>query len=139
MGQGGAEIESGDLPAPLPSLKFILPRVPPSMNSIYNVLFGLRKIELKPECRLYKTNMKMYVPSLNVKKEDKVYIKISVYMNTLFKNGNLRKIDVHNLTKILIDLISEKQGWDDSQLWELNLSKKHDANNERVEVEIWKQ
>lgn len=98
-------------------LTFRLPSPPPSMNSIYNVMFAMRRIELKPEVRLYKNNMKMYVPSWNVEPMDKVMVELEVVEQWFFKNGKFRKADVQNVGKVLIDLISEKQGWDDSQVW----------------------
>ena len=119
-------------------LTFKLPAPPPSMNSIYNVMFGLKRIELKPEVRLYKNNMKMYVPGWSVAEKDMVSIELEVVQNWFFKNGAFKKADVQNVGKVLIDLISEKQGWDDSQVWEFRALKKHSESESCVNVALRK-
>ena len=119
-------------------LSFRLPASPPSMNSIYNVMFAMRRIELKPEVRLYKNNMKMYVPGWDVTKEEKVSFEIEVVDNWYFNNGKFRKADVQNVGKVVIDLVSEKQGWEDSQVWNFNASKKQSETESCVNVVLKK-
>lgn len=119
-------------------LTFRLPASPPSMNSIYSVMFALRRIELKPEVRLYKNNMKMYVPGWDVSKEDKVALDLEVVGDWYFKNGNYRKADVQNVGKVVIDLICEKQGWDDSQVWSFSARKSHSEVEACVNVVLKK-
>ena len=108
------------------------------MNSIYNVMFGLRRIELKPEVRLYKNNMKVYVPAWELSHDEMVAVELEVVENWFFKNGNFKKADVQNVGKVLIDLISEKQGWDDSQVWSFGATKKHSEAERCVNVTLRK-
>lgn len=115
-------------------LSFRLPASPPSMNSIYNVMFGLKRIELKPEVRLYKNNMKMYVPSWDLKPEEKVQAELEVVQQWHFKNGNFKKADVQNVVKVILDLICERQGWDDSQVWSFMAKKKQSETESCVNV-----
>lgn len=119
-------------------VNFLLPSPPPSMNSIYNVLFGLKRVELKPQVRAYKTTMKMYVPSWNVDAMDKVGVRLEVAQNWFFKNGKYKKQDVQNMAKVLVDLIAEKMGFDDSQVWRMELDKHHSEFDNKVRVKLWK-
>jgi Holliday junction resolvase RusA-like endonuclease len=116
---------------------FILPAPPPSMNSAYNVLFAMRRVEMKPEVRQYKTMMKVYVPKFNVSEGDKVSLEFKVSQDWFYKNGKMKKQDVQNMVKVLIDLIAEKQGWDDSQVWSFKAEKDHDPSTGRVSVKQW--
>lgn len=116
---------------------FTLPSPPPSMNSMYNVLFGMRMVELKPEVRLYKTQMKVYVPGLRVEEKDRVGIELLVEQDWYCKNGAMKKQDVQNMAKVLIDLIAEKQGWDDSHVWEMTLRKVQSKERSQVIGKVW--
>lgn len=119
-------------------LSFQLPSPPPSMNSAYNVMFHKRRVELKPEVRRYKTLMKVYVPGFEVGELEVVDMSVSITQNWLFKNGAVKKQDASNMLKVLIDLIAEKQGWDDARLWTLSVTKVHDGACECVTVDMRK-
>lgn len=119
-------------------MSFRLPAPPPSINAIYQIMFALRRIELKPEVRLYKNNMKMYVPGWTVERSDKIEFSMEVVDDWYFKNGNFKKCDVQNMMKIVIDLIAEKQGWDDSQVWNFSARKKHSEQERCVNVVLRK-
>ena len=119
-------------------LTFRLPSPPPSMNSIYSVMFALRRIELKPEVRLYKNNMKMYVPGWEVEKDEMVRLDLEIVGDWYFKNGAFKKADVQNVGKVVIDLIAEKQGWDDSQVWDFRATKRQSETEACVNVRLEK-
>ena len=108
------------------------------MNSLYNVMFAMKRVEMKPEVRLYKNNMKMYVPGWGVQVGEKVSLDLEIVDNWHFKNGNFRKLDIQNLGKVVIDLIAEKQGWDDSQVWEFSANKRHSETERCVNVVLRK-
>jgi Holliday junction resolvase RusA-like endonuclease len=116
-------------------LSFRLPVPPPSMNSMYSVMFALRRIELKPEVRTYKTSMKMYVPKFAVKDGEKVAFVVKVHRDWFCKNGAMKKLDCQNMQKVLVDLVSEKQGWSDEQVWDFRVVKVQDKDSSFVEVE----
>jgi len=98
----------------LESKKFVIPFLPPSMNSMYNVMFNLRRVELKPEVRLWKTKAKEYIPLLTPKENSYLFKLDAVFMyNFFFKNGKFRKVDSQNLIKVLIDAVAEKNGFGD--------------------------
>jgi len=116
------------------AIEFKIPRVPPSMNSLYNVMFALKRVEMKPEVRRYKTDMKVYVPQLQIEKNEVVALEFEIVQEWVCKNGNWKKQDIQNMLKVLIDLISEKQGWDDSQVWYVNARKIESKTEEYVRV-----
>lgn len=104
-------------------IEFRLPVVPPSMNSLYNVVFALKRVELKSDVRRYKSDMKVYVPPFEVGKNQPVAMDIYVVQDWFFKNGNMKKQDIQNMVKVIVDLIAEKQGWDDSQVTSITAHK----------------
>lgn len=117
-------------------IEFKIPAVPPSMNSLYNVLFALKRVELKPEIRLFKSNAKQYVPHFEVKPNEKLQCEITVTQNWYFKNGNIKKQDIQNMAKCIIDLISEKLGFGDEQFFETTCRKVHDPEKQESRVKI---
>lgn len=119
-------------------LTFRLPSPPPSMNAIYGIHYGKRQVFLKPEVRAYKTTMKMYVPKWEVKEDEKVELTLTVTENWHFKNGKFKKADVQNTVKVLIDLISERQGWNDCNVWKFTVHKAHSETQRFVAVEMRK-
>lgn len=122
---------------PVSSIQFTLPSLPPSSNSLYNVLFALRKVELKPEARLWKSRAKEYVPKWQVNEGDKLSITFLFFGRWYSAEGKLLKKDVTNREKLCLDAIAEKQGWDDSQVFYRAVSKVQ-AEQEKVEVRIVK-
>ena len=115
-------------------LSFIIPTLPPSSNSLYNVLFSQRRVELKPEARLWKSNAKEIIPAWKIKDDRMVEIWLSMYSpKWLTIDKRIRKVDVLNREKLIVDAICEKQGWDDSQLWD---SHRHKVVSEKEYVSV---
>lgn len=80
--------------------------------------------------------MKPYVPEFKVQDEQVVRITVCVEQNWFFKNGKLKKQDVSNMLKVLIDLVAEKQGWDDARVWEVRMEKMQAEVCERAYVTV---
>lgn len=120
------------------AVDFRLPSPPPSMNALYQILYHKRTVEMKPEVRAYKTSAKMYVPRFETGKEDKIGISMSVAQDWFFKNGAMKKQDVQNMAKVLIDIVAEKMGFDDSQVWTFSLDKVQETVSTGVAVKVWK-
>ncbi len=81
------------------------------MNAMYQIIFSMRKVELKPEVRLWKSQMKAYIPVLTPKADSFLFkLDVIYYYNFYFKNGKFRKVDSQNLGKVLTDAIAEKNG-----------------------------
>ena len=117
-------------------LSFTIPSLPPSSNSLYNVLFRLRRVELKPEARLWKSRAKEFTPPFKVGASDWVDVSIILSGNWLSKEGKIRKVDVTNREKLILDAICEKQGWDDSQVWCRRICKSQDVKKEFVSITL---
>lgn len=97
-------------------VQFVLPSLPMSINSLYQIIYSQRKVELKPECRTWKTKAKQYVPKFSVDDESVIRLDVAFSYPWRHKNGRLRKFDSQNLLKLLIDAVSEKIGIDDSRI-----------------------
>ena len=120
------------------SIRFKLLSVPPSVNSLYNVIFSLKKVELKPEVRLWKSKTKMLIPLWKphvLGKSGFLYFKMDVYTNLYHKNETVKKFDVMNMEKACIDTICEKIGIDDKFITDCHTRKIH-SDNEYVMCEI---
>lgn len=113
---------------------FTLPMLPLSVNSLYNVIFSQRRVELKPECRQFKTKAKVYIPAFKVDDDSLIRLDAVFHYRFHHKNGRLRKFDSPNLLKLLIDTVSEKIGIDDSRV-KAGSWRSLDGN-ERVEVTL---
>lgn len=108
---------------------------PVSCNSLYNVMFAMRKVELKPEIRLWKSQVKQFVPVWKTAESGFLYFNVEFHTETMFKNGKLRKLDLQNLEKALIDAVCEKLGIGDEYIFEKH-TKKVQSVKDRIEVEI---
>ena len=109
--------------------------LPPSVNSLYNVIHSMKRIELKPEIRLWKTQASMYVPSWHPDQAGYLYFNADIYMRTLHKNGKVKRHDLQNLEKCLIDTVCEKLGFGDEFIF-AKRTRKIESEKERVEVEV---
>lgn len=103
-----------------PGFHFLIPKWPPSVNSLYNVIFSQRRVELKPEVRLWKTQAKELIPAWKeLRNSDKLLrVELDFYGSWWHANGRLKKTDVQNMVKVTLDALAEKNGFDDSQVFE---------------------
>ena len=118
------------------SKSFVIPNLPPSVNSVYQIIFSQKRVELKPEVRLWKTQAKEYIPKLTPMSSSHLFkVDTIFHYDFFYKNGKLKKFDSQNLMKVLIDAIAEKNGFDDSCVkfgsWE-----SYHAAQDRVDVFI---
>ena len=123
------------------SIRFIIPLRPPSVNSLYNVMrYGPRlEVKLKPEVVIFKATVKQYVPTFTRPSEhDLVYFNMTFHDSAyFFKNGKLRKFDITNTEKALLDAICERLGFDDCYVKERRLKHVNSADGrDKMEVEI---
>ena len=113
-------------------LRFRIPSLPASMNAIYQIMFHLKQVQMKPEVRAWKTQAKQFVPkwTLPAKVETGfLYLKLVYHGDWFYKNGKARRIDLPNLQKITVDVIAEKLGFDDCMVWAVELKKVQDAKD----------
>lgn len=90
------------------SVTFVLPQIPPSINSLYQILYARRQVELKPEARRWKNDAKAHIPRFEL--VDGATLRIDCEFNFDF---NKRRFDSANLLKLVIDAIAEKLGVND--------------------------
>lgn len=115
-------------------IKFTIPLLPPSVNALYQIIYNQRRVELKPEILRWKHRAKEYVPRCQWKSESSIIRVDTVFYYRIFTaEGKLKIFDTQNVLKPLIDLIAEKQGWNDKRAkggsWDT-----FDSKDERVEI-----
>lgn len=113
LGEASPTLQEGQLSN---TIKFQLPRLPPSINSLYNVIYSQRRIELKPEARHWKSGMKQYVPRFVIAESSLLRIDFVFHYPFLYQNGRLRIFDSPNLIKLAIDCICEKLAIQDARV-----------------------
>lgn len=101
-------------PSPPLSISFKIPSLPSSMNKMYQINYNTRQIFMAPDVRVWKSKAKLFMPVWKVEEGESVAISLKFVLNFYFKNGNPRKIDGHNLSKVTVDSIVERYGIDDS-------------------------
>lgn len=114
-------------------VRFTLPSLPVSVNSLYQIIYSQRRVELKPECRLWKSEAKGHVPRFKVGNESSVSMDIVFHFPFHYRNGKPRIFDVANLLKLTIDTIAEKCGFNDYRV-RLGSWASVNSANEKVEV-----
>lgn len=123
----------------LGTMKFTIPVHPPSVNALYQVNHKFRTVELKPEARFWKSNAKPHIPSRTdfaPFQGKKLRLTLTVRMDWYYKNKNLKRLDVTNMEKVIVDTIAEKLGFDDLLVWEISTRKVQDVTREGVDVEL---
>lgn len=93
---------------------------------------------LKSEARQFKEKAKLFMPPRKDFPPSPTLLGLSIEArgNWYHKNGNVRKLDIQNLEKILIDAIAEKYGFEDSRIFE-KACKKASFDKEAVEVSVY--
>lgn len=96
--------------------KFTFTSLPPSVNSLYQIIYAQRRVELKPAARMWKSDMKKYVKHFDIAADSWLKIDLLFAYNYHHTNGNLRVFDSPNLIKLTIDCICEKLGINDARV-----------------------
>ncbi len=133
MTKGGAgEERPSESIASLPSSvskKWKIPCLPVSMNKLYAINYRTKQVYMTPEARQFKTQAKLFISPFLVAKEDRLSLKLDVNTNWFFKNGSLKRSDIQNLIKVVVDMLSERLGFDDSQIWSFSANKIQSSEN----------
>jgi Holliday junction resolvase RusA-like endonuclease len=115
-------------------VKFVVPGLPESMNSLYKFNTLTRTMYISREAREYKNDVKRFMPPCKFN-TSRFHITIDLRGNWFYKNGKVKRADIQNLTKLLIDSIFEKLGLDDSSVWSMLVTKTQ-ADREETHVEL---
>ena len=106
-----------------------IPLLPVSMNKLYAINYRTKQVYMTPEARTWKTQAKMFVSPFAVAKNDKLSLKLDINCDWYFKNGNPKRSDIQNLIKVVVDMLSERLGFDDSQVWSFTANKIQSSEN----------
>jgi hypothetical protein len=102
-----------DEAATVNEVRFTLPSLPVTVNSLYQIRWSTREVFLRPECYRWKSESKRYVPRFKVGEGSSVQVHATYHYPFLYKNGKPRVFDVANLLKLTIDTVAEKCGLND--------------------------
>lgn len=121
-------------------LSFKIPLTPPSVNSLYQVFRYGKKLEVKlhPHVLIFKNEVKGFIPRWEWKHQGELLFFEMDFHDTsyFFKNGKLRKFDITNTEKALLDAVCEKIGVDDCFVKERMLRHKPSLLKTYMDVRI---
>lgn len=115
-------------------LSFSISEIPPSYNQSISINYNLRQVSLSKEAREFKQRVKEFMPHWKPDKDSLFGITISMHYDWYYKNGKLRKLDLSNLDKLVIDAVSEKMGIDDSHIVQVYLFKIQNITNSHTDI-----
>jgi len=92
---------------------------------------------LSPSARAWKEDTEALLRTLDLPHMEAKPLRVTVcvHRNWLTKDGRVKKADVQNREKALLDVIFPVIGVDDSYVWDLRLIKVQDTE-EKTEIEI---
>ena len=106
---------------------FTLPSLPPSINRLYMIdRSGRRRYQsgkaqvvfMAEDARKWKSDMQYLVPRFEIPETSLLRIDYVAYYPWHHRNGQRRRVDVHNLMKLLFDTVCARIGVDDSRVSE---------------------
>lgn len=110
--------------------------LPPSINQVYKIAYKARHTYKSDVAKKFEYQCKLFVPVNNeFKEQEKLRTYIELHGSWYFKNGNMRRKDLQNMDKVLVDAIFDKLGIDDSQIWDHHLIKV-ESEDEKTVVQI---
>jgi Holliday junction resolvase RusA-like endonuclease len=101
-------------------IEFTIPAIPPSYSASLKINFRLKQTYLSQDARRFKDKVKVYMPShqLELKDRDRVIMHNKYHQAWYNKtNPDIKKQDVQNLDRLLIDAIFKGLGIDDRNLF----------------------
>ena len=124
-------------------LHFVLPSFPISFNKLYDINHNQRKVQLSDSAALWKTRTIPFVKPCRWPQDWLLRLTLEYQSpGWLTKQRKLRRVDVQNLEKLVIDTMFCKWGWDDSRLVDVIRLKRYGPREqilvtlERVIVEL---
>lgn len=103
--------------SPINSVRFVLPTMPVSVNSLYEVWWQTREVKKSRDYWRWATDAKGHMPPFKLRSADSfICVDVVFYYNFYTKEGKLRKYDTHNLMKALIDTIASRYGFRDERV-----------------------
>src|SRR5687767_13907072 len=97
--------------------RFVVPVLPPSVNSLHNVIWTQRKVVLKPEILKWRSDIAVFIPRVNLQSPDTMLrVDLVFHYRHYYQNGNLRLFDTHNMIKVFLDVLAWKIGCNDCRM-----------------------
>ena len=121
-------------------LTFKIPAIPPSYSKSLKINYSFRHTYLSKEARDFVNLVKRYIPHCTYTIDTLFSIDIEIHDNWYTKQGKVKRKDVQNLDRLLIDAIFNKIGIDDSHIFVERISKVHNPKESftKVRLSIWK-
>lgn len=117
-------------------MKFIIKAIPPSYNRECKINYNLKQVYLSKEARGFKNLVFLSTPPMNYREGSIFSISINIVKNWLTKAGKVKREDVQNMDKLLIDAICEKLGFDDSLIYNVSIKKTQSDTEAYTEIEL---
>jgi len=117
-------------------VEFKIPGVPLSYNQHMQVNYYQRQMYLTKDAREWKKRVKLSTPDFEIAPGALLSIYVEVHSDHWYtKEGKVRRIDLPNLDKLLIDAIANRLGFDDSIIFDSHFKKVVD-NSEYTLVKL---
>lgn len=114
---------------------FTIPLPFPSVNSLHQILYSQRKVELRPEVRKFRNDAVLFIPRVILKPDSDVCVDLIFHYPLTYANGKPRRRDCHNGVKVILDLIAERGGFDDCRVRHGSWTSVN-SKDEKVEVRL---
>lgn len=115
-------------------LCFILPSFPSSVNKLYEINHRQRRVYLSDDALLWRTRTAPFVKPCRWDGLLKITLEYES-PDWYYLNGKLKRLDLQNLEKLLLDTLFMKWGKDDSTLAE-KISYKRYGPREQIRVTV---
>lgn len=101
----------------------------PSCNALHTIYCRghIPKVELKGEVRLFKTKLIQMLPAWECPKEGWLNVSLRFHQPWHCKNGSIKRQDMPNLIKVVLDGIAARYGFEDSRVWQLCCEKSEEG------------
>lgn len=121
---------------------FTLPSLPPSINRLYMIdRSGRRRYQsgkpqvvfMAEDARKWRSDMQYIIPRFEIPETSLLRIDYVAYYPHWQHNNKRRRVDVHNLIKLLFDTVCARIGVDDSRVSEGSF-KSVDSEEEKIVI-----
>lgn len=120
------------------SISFTVPGIPHSYTRSLRINHNQRHTYLSKSANNFKDLVALHVPKWDLP-DDRAYIfhlTNTFYNDWYYKNGKVKRQDVQNLDRLLIDAIFKRIGLDDKYLWQVTNKKEQLLPNEEPRTHI---
>lgn len=121
------------------SLLIELPFKTPTINHLYGSSFKHNRRYIKPEAKILKEKIKEQLqfsaPEFWCLDSERLKVEVEIYEDWLTKNGEVKRKDLSNREKFIIDSVFDALGIDDKFIFEHTM-KKIQSEVEKCQVKI---